>query len=225
MKNIQINIPIIWLDDKYSINLECSYVNEQDTNGKDEIWCYFNNCLLCRFNDLDKFDKWFHLTTGTDYRKYVVKKKIYVDMDGVLCDFMTPYTKNINNLEYQQSELGFFINLEPIKDAINSINILSEYYDVWFLTKPSTKNLHSYTEKAEWIKKYFGEHYLDKLILSPDKSLLIGDFLIDDDTKANQLYFEGEFIHFGSSNYPNWIYVVNHLLKLKNPKLSTEERY
>ena len=44
-----------------------------------------------------------------------------------------------------------------------------------------------------------------KLILSPNKALLKGDFLIDDMINGKgQEDFEGELIAFGSEKYPNW---------------------
>jgi 5'(3')-deoxyribonucleotidase len=53
---------------------------------------------------------------------------------------------------------------------------------------------------------------LEKLILCPDKSLVKGDYLIDDDIKHGQLTFEGEHIRFGSSNFPDWKSVIKYLL-------------
>lgn len=50
------------------------------------------------------------------------RKIVYIDMDGVLCNFSKAFNqKRIEFPEqlYPQSEYGFFLNLEPIKDAIN----------------------------------------------------------------------------------------------------------
>jgi 5'(3')-deoxyribonucleotidase len=94
------------------------------------------------------------------------------------------------------------------------MNTLMTKYDVWNHTRPSIKNTNSYTEKAEWIKKYFGEDMLFKLILCPDKSLVKGDFLIDDDHRHGQTEFEGEHIHFGKDEkFMNWSQVVDYLMK------------
>ncbi len=133
-------------------------------------------------------------------------KRIYVDMDGVVFDFMTPYKKAVfeGTRRYPQSKIGFFRDLEPIEGAIPTILALDMMgYDVWFLTRPSVKNLHCYTEKAESIQKHFGEAWVRKLIISTDKSLLKGDYLIDDTTNANQLMFEGHFIRFHQEKC-NW---------------------
>jgi 5'-nucleotidase len=139
-------------------------------------------------------------------------KRVYIDMDDTICDFMGPFRSGDFKLKYPQSKVGFFLDLKPLEYAIEAVKLLQEKYDVWILTRPSIKNTHCYTEKAEWIKKYFGEQMLEKLILCPDKSLVKGDYLIDDDIKHGQKQFEGEHIQFGTSNFPNWKSVIKYLL-------------
>jgi len=54
---------------------------------------------------------------------------------------------------------------------------------------------------------------LNKMILCPDKSLVKGEFLIDDDNRHGQSEFEGEHIHFGKDdNFKNWTEVVEYLM-------------
>jgi 5'-nucleotidase len=144
-----------------------------------------------------------------------MKKRLYVDMDGVLCDFMKSYNELYHpefNI-YPQSNWGFFTNLSPI---INGVEILKELmvdYDVWILTRPSYKNPLCYTEKRIWIEKYFGLEFCEKLIICSDKSLLKGDYLIDDNLTDGQTEFEGELLHFGN-DFINW-YEVKRYLKNK----------
>jgi 5'-nucleotidase len=140
-------------------------------------------------------------------------KRIYVDMDDTLCDFTTPFKTGEFKLKYPQSKVGFFLELEPLEGAIEGMNTLMTKYDVWILTRPSIKNTNCYTEKAEWIKKYFGENFLEKLILCPNKSLVKGDYLIDDDHRHGQTEFEGEHIHFGKNDkFKTWSQVIEYLM-------------
>ncbi len=88
-------------------------------------------------------------------------KKVYVDMDDTLCDFISPFKKGEVSLKYPQSKIGFFLDLEPLEGAIEGMKTLQTKYTVYILTRPSIKNTHCYTEKAEWIKRYLGEEMLE----------------------------------------------------------------
>jgi 5'-nucleotidase len=138
----------------------------------------------------------------------VIKSKVvYVDMDGVICDYKKTYLRyKSKNPEiiYPQSQYGFFLELEPIPGSIEACLKLATIHDLWILTAPSTLNPMSYSEKNYWIRKYLGEEFVDKLIMCPNKSLLKGDYLIDDNEWTNwQGDFEGELILIGGEEYPN----------------------
>ena len=145
-----------------------------------------------------------------------MKKKVYVDMDGVLCDF---YGASIKAKEsnpaqpFPQSQWGFFLKLPEIKDAVESYRLLETKYDVWILTRPSFQNVNCYTEKVQWIWDHLGYDVVKKTILIPDKSLVKGDYLIDDQGGFGQEDFEGEWIHFGQERFPDWKSVVEYLMK------------
>lgn len=141
-------------------------------------------------------------------------KRIYVDMDGVLCDFYGAAREALQKnpgQRYPQSQWGFFLKLEPILDSLESMRILSQKYDVWILTRPSFQNVNCYTEKAQWVWDYLGFDMLKKMIIAGDKSLLRGDILIDDQNNANQENFKGEWIHFGSEKFPDWKSIMSYL--------------
>lgn len=150
-----------------------------------------------------------------------MKPILYVDMDDTLCKYTSTLLPQITpELQFPQGQLGFYRNLEPIKDAIESVITLinSGFYDVYILTAPSVINTHSYSEKREWIEKYFGYNFCHKLIISPNKGLLKGDYLIDDCSFGKgQEDFKGEIILFGSNTYPTWERVMEYLLP-KQPR-------
>lgn len=128
------------------------------------------------------------------------KKTIYIDMDGVVANFkkgVIDGQKEYPNVKYQQSRYGFFLDLEPIVGSIETIKWLKEHFNVYFLTRPSIYNLNCYSEKAYWIKKHFGFEWLNYLIISCDKTLLIGDYLIDDSIAHGQENFNGVLLRFG----------------------------
>ena len=141
----------------------------------------------------------------------MIKKILYIDMDDTICMYKEYYISEYHRtlLKYPQSQVGFFLKLKPIGGAIEALNKLNEVYDVWILTRPSYMNAHCYTEKRQWIEEHLGLEWCKKLILCPDKSLMIGDYLVDDHPWPG---FKGEQLLFGSIKYPNWSSVYNRLI-------------
>lgn len=142
------------------------------------------------------------------------KKTLHVDMDGVLCNIVRGYTwakEHHPEIRHPQSIPGLFENLEPIEGAIEAVNRLREDFELWILSAPSVKNPNCYKEKRIWIEKYFDYPLAKRLILCTNKGLVKGHYLVDDNLYGKgQETFEGELIHFGSSNYPNWESVLKH---------------
>ena len=130
------------------------------------------------------------------------KKILYVDMDGVLVnwpeghDDLTP---------------GAFGNLQPVPGAIRSFAKLSRIYDVYILSTAPWDNPSAWGDKLEWVQKYLGPWATKKLILSHNKNLNRGDYLIDDRPNNGAAGFEGEWIKFGSTKFPDWSAVMDYL--------------
>jgi len=144
-----------------------------------------------------------------------MKDIVYVDLDNTLCDFIKSYRFALNKepgIIYPQSQLKFFENMEPIEGAVEGYKKLKEKYNVLILSKPSIYNPLSYTEKRLWVEKYFGFQECNNLILSCDKTLLKGRYLIDDCEQTGRLVPEWEHVVFGSLEFPNWKSVVKHLM-------------
>lgn len=138
------------------------------------------------------------------------KKTILIDMDGVITDyeslllrkyrdkypkaFYVPLEKRCGwNITQQyprhlrkflneiNQEEGFFIALEPLNGAVESIEkIARKGHEIFICTSPSSRNMFSAKEKIEWVKKHLGIEWVTKLILTHDKTLIWGDYLIDD---------------------------------------------
>lgn len=140
-----------------------------------------------------------------------MKKIVYIDMDGVLCDYKGHFIKMVQEnpkIPYPQSQYGFYVALPEIEGAIEAYKKLEEKYDVWILTRPSYKNPLCYSEKRVWVEQHLSKEHCKKLIICYEKSLLRGSYLIDD----NKYNFEGECILFGSDEFPNWSSVLKKLI-------------
>lgn len=145
------------------------------------------------------------------------KPILYFDMDGVLADFhkalkerVTPelalqYGENLDEIP------GIFDNLDPVPGAIFAFQELSKYYDCYILSTAPWGNPDAWKEKRLWVEKHLGEYGYKKLILSHNKHLNLGDYLIDDRLANGAAQFQGEHIHFGTDKFPNWAAVLEYL--------------
>ena len=146
-------------------------------------------------------------------------KLLYIDLDGVVTDFVTamkthplmhqpPHDKNPDTIP------GIFRHLKPIDAAIKSVEILLESpkYDVYFLSTAPWNNPSAWTDKRLWIEEQFGNEINRRLILTHRKDLVIGDILIDDRPNNGAKNFQGEWIHYGSKDFPDWNSIIKYLL-------------
>jgi 5'(3')-deoxyribonucleotidase len=142
-------------------------------------------------------------------------KIILVDMDDTIFDYngakQAAILKNPGNI-CPQCEYRFYENLEPLPGAIEGFKTLQSKYKVKILTRPSILNPFSYTEKRVSVEKHLGFNTVKDLILSCDKTMVKGDFLIDDLIQEGDYKPEWELIQFGTKLFPNWEYVVKYLM-------------
>ena len=149
------------------------------------------------------------------------KPVVYIDMDGVLCDFDKRHeklmSKGINQFQAFNHTLAFK-DLDPIPGAIEAWHALQEKYDTYILSTAMWSNVEAWTDKRVWVQKFLGKSANKKLILSHNKGLLNGSYLIDDRIANGVADFEGEHIHFGTEKFPTWKEVLDYLL-------TTQEEY
>jgi 5'(3')-deoxyribonucleotidase len=145
----------------------------------------------------------------------MTKKIVYVDMDDTLVDYRGAHHKAFQacpDMRYPQSQYGFFVNLEPLKDAVWAYHELEQMAEVHILTAPSWMNPMSYAEKRVSAEKLFGKHAAHDMIITEDKSLLIGDVLIDNERYKNgQNQFRGRLLLFGSPEFVDWKQTIEYL--------------
>ncbi len=158
-------------------------------------------------------------------------KRIYVDMDGVLVNLeaevlkVYPDLHEIND-EKLKSEMfehiivrdtprAFYV-AKPIKGAEAAYQWLAKHFDTYLLSTPMWQHPRSFTDKRLWVEKWLGQAAEKRLILSHNKGLVKGAYLIDDRIKHGVDEFEGEHIHFGQPGFTDWTQVIEYL---KNKEL------
>ncbi len=156
-------------------------------------------------------------------------KRVLIDMDGVLANFdkrLAEKCPDYDLYEEGSPERGnliddfcegypnIFLELEPMEGAIDAFETLCANYEVYILSTPMWKVPESFTDKRKWVERFLGKNAEKKLILSHNKGIVEGDYLIDDRIKHGVENFKGIHIHFGKvDGFRNWRQVIYFLGK------------
>jgi|TARA_R110000851_G_scaffold11328_1_gene39841 5'-nucleotidase len=137
------------------------------------------------------------------------KKIVYFDMDNTLVNFQSAidqlpkqvkksYNGELDNVP------GIFSKMKPINEMVHLFNQMAadERYDVYILSTSPWDNPTAASDKVAWVKKYLPLYGYKRLILSHNKHLNIGDYLIDDRTANGAGEFTGELIQYGTEKFP-----------------------
>jgi 5'(3')-deoxyribonucleotidase len=147
-------------------------------------------------------------------------KTLYIDMDNVLVDFPSGMAACDPALLGQFKECpdeipGIFALMQPMPGAIAAYHALSELFDTYILSTAPWENPTAWSDKLEWVKRHLGEPAHKRLILSHNKHLNRGHYLVDDRPNNGAEEFGKvpgqEWIHFGHDHYKDWPAVVAYL--------------
>lgn len=155
------------------------------------------------------------------------KKRILIDMDGVLVDLNSEINKWFDEHPHLKERYethpdhihGIFRNPEPVYGAIDAVNKLKDKYDLFICTAAPWGNPDAASDKRYWIEKYFGNLFHKKMIITHRKDLIYADYLIDDSYSNGVRDFKGEVISFGvdyktglPNEYKTWKEILDRLL-------------
>lgn len=153
-----------------------------------------------------------------------MKKILYLDLDGVLADFvkgvkklspntdLTFYTKEVDDI--CEANPTVFHTLEPIEGGIEAVKELFDLFDVYFLSSPMYHVPLSYAGKRVWLETHFGALAEKRLVLTHRKDLVIGDIIVDDTFRYGVDKFKGIHVHFATEKFPDWQTTLTHLKTL-----------
>jgi 5'-nucleotidase len=150
-----------------------------------------------------------------------MNKILYIDMDNVLVDFQSAFSKihdeTLQEYEGRIDEIdGIFSLMDPVEGAIDAFIRLANSFDTYILSTSPWENPSAWSDKLIWVKNHLGSHAHKRLIISHNKHLNQGDFLVDDRLKNGVDQFQGEHIHFGTDRFPDWDSVVQYLIPERN---------
>ncbi len=154
-------------------------------------------------------------------------KRVFIDMDNVLVDFQSGLDQVSEEIkaEYagRMDEIpGLFAKMKPMPGAIEAVHELQKHYDLFILSTAPWKNPSAWSDKVEWVTKYLDDVFHKKMIITHRKDLCQGDYLIDDRGKNGTSEFSGEWIEFGSVQFPNWESVLKYLESCRLDEYLTE---
>lgn len=76
---------------------------------------------------------------------------------------------------------GFFAGLDPLPGAIEVLHEwLREGHKVFICTAPFQNSESCAQEKLGWVRRHVGTEFVRRTIIASDKTLVHGDFLVDD---------------------------------------------
>lgn len=141
-------------------------------------------------------------------------------MDNVLVHFSSSFDRidpahHVTYRDRLDEVPGIFAQMDPVEGAIESYQLLSKYFDTYILSTSPWENPTAASDKFAWVKKYLGAYAKKRLILSHHKHLHYGDFLVDDRPNNGAREFKGQWIQFGSSDFPDWKAVTEYLMERK----------
>lgn len=138
------------------------------------------------------------------------RMRILIDMDGVIADFDREFLQRWRKrhpdkfyvpLEERNTfyvkeqypdelkplvteillEPGFFRDMVPVPGAVDAlIEMDARGFEVFICSSPLSAYKNSTLEKYEWVEKTLGFPWTKRVILTKDKTIVTGDFLIDD---------------------------------------------
>jgi len=87
--------------------------------------------------------------------------------------------------------------MEPIEGSLETLREIEMLgISVFICTSPLSQYENCVVEKYRWVEKYLGKEWIGRIILTKDKTLIRGDYLIDDKPEIT------------GSNNPVWEHVL-----------------
>ncbi|XP_007445067.1 5'(3')-deoxyribonucleotidase, cytosolic type [Python bivittatus] len=110
---------------------------------------------------------------------------------------------------------GFFLSLQPIPGATEAMHEMIQMpnTEVFICTSPIRKYEYCVAEKYRWVAKHLGPQFVERLILTRDKTVVSADLLFDDKDTIK-----------GVEPNPSWEHILFSCCHNKHLKLQPSQR-
>ncbi len=87
----------------------------------------------------------------------------------------------LSKVESVYLDQEFYPKISPVVEGLEAIReMVALGINIFICTTPLSAYKHCVFEKYEWVERHLGYDFTTRLILTRDKTLVHGDFLIDD---------------------------------------------
>ena len=168
------------------------------------------------------------------------RTKIFVDMDGVLVNFLSgidkldqetlsEYADDGKGKSHYDDVPGIFSLMDPMPGAIEGVRALKDLgYDLYILSTAPWGNPSAWSDKVAWVTKHLDDVFHKRMIITHCKGLLATQeraYLIDDRTGHGARDFGERHIQFGMSDFPDWNSVIGYFVDEIKRQKQEEERH
>ncbi len=76
---------------------------------------------------------------------------------------------------------GFYLGLPPTTGAVEAMHeLVASGHEIMICTSPLGRYENCVLEKYQWVERHLGKDFINRIVLTRDKTLVRGDLLVDD---------------------------------------------
>jgi 5'-nucleotidase len=139
--------------------------------------------------DLDMTITDFHSTFMSIWKEKYPERKIIAIQDRKHFKLTDEYPEEFKeDIKAIINQPSFFANMLPMENAINGVHsLLGLNYEVIICTSP-IQTIGCHSAKWDWVVKNLGVVLAKSMVIAKDKTLIRGDYLLDDRVIVSGLF-------------------------------------
>lgn len=142
--------------------------------------------------------------------------------DSILLHSVMPVIQWIDDRQNGRERNIIYISVEDtlrkgntlLPSALKGYRYLLEYYNIYLVADAPTNSPQYAADMQSWVKDNIGVPAYNRLILTNQKNLLYGDYLIDAHEDNGATEFMSTRLHFGDETFKTWDDVIEYFSHL-----------